>query len=67
MNTKSEVWEQCVNCRQHILLAKTPYDVIMRPDGNTVYSHHNGCTRIYFYNHSGYVVEEVLHYAETHK
>ena len=64
MNTKSEVWEQCAQCRQRILLSRTPYDVIMRPDGNTVYAHHNSCTRIYLMNHSGYVIEEVLHQSE---
>jgi hypothetical protein len=65
MNTKSEVWEMCANCRQHILLSRTPYDVIMRPDGSTVYAHHSSCTRIYLMNHTGYVVEEVLHHQEA--
>ena len=57
-------WHVCAQCCQYINKAITAYDVIMLPDGNTVTTHHHGCTRIFLMSHSGYVIEEVLHAQE---
>ena len=55
----------CAQCHQWLNLATTAYDVIMRFDGNTVHTHHHGCTRVFLMNNPGYVVEEVLHATPT--
>jgi hypothetical protein len=64
MNDTSNIYCVCAQCAQYINRSVTAYDVIMLPDGNTVTTHHHGCTRIYLMSHSGYVIEEVLHAQE---
>lgn len=63
MNGHPNNYATCAQCHSWLNLATTAYDVIQRlSDGETVHVHHHGCTHTYLMNHSGHIVEEVLHY-----
>jgi len=53
-------YEVCEYCKQYINLENTRYDVLQTVDGQKVYVHHQGCSRLFLMNRQAQVLQELV-------